>query len=140
MECLKTKPAVGDTASLTRSYNEDQVQAFAELSGDKNPVHLDAEYAATTQFGQRIVHGALVSSLFSTVLGTQLPGAGSIYMGQNSQFRLPVNLDEEITATVEITAIHEKKPIVTLKTTATNADGKEVVRGEAVMFVPWMSR
>lgn len=131
-------PAVGDTASLTRSFNEDEVRAFAELSGDKNPVHLDAEYAATTQFGQRIVHGALVSSLFSTILGTRLPGDGSIYMSQNSQFRAPVNLDEEITATAEVTAIHEKKPIVTLKTTVTNADGKEVVRGEAVMFVPWM--
>lgn len=131
-------PVVGDTASLTRSFNEDQVRAFAELSGDMNPVHLDAEFAASTQFGQRIVHGALVTSLFSTILGTQLPGDGSIYMSQNSQFRAPVNLDEEITASVEVTAIHEKKPIVTLKTTVTNAEGKEVVRGEAVMFVPWM--
>jgi len=131
-------PAVGDTASLTRSFNEAQVRAFAELSGDMNPVHLDAEYAASTQFGQRIVHGALVTSLFSTILGTQLPGDGSIYMSQTSQFRAPVNLDEEITASVEITAINEKKPIVTLKTTVTNAAGKAVVRGEAVMFVPWM--
>ncbi|MEZ5537769.1 MAG: MaoC family dehydratase [Thiolinea sp.] len=129
---------VGDTASLTRAFNDSDVRSFAELSGDKNPVHLDAEFAATTQFGQRIVHGALVTSLFSTLLGMELPGEGSIYMSQNSQFRAPVHLDEEVTATVEVVEINDKKPIVTLKTTVTNAEGKAVVRGEAVMFVPWL--
>lgn len=129
---------VGDTASLTRTFNDKDVRAFAELSGDKNPVHLDADFAATTQFGQRIVHGALVTSLFSTLLGMELPGEGSVYMSQSSQFRTPVNLGEEVTATVEIVDINEKKPVVTLKTTVTNAAGKAVVRGEAVMFVPWL--
>lgn len=130
--------AVGDTASLTRSFTANEVKQFAELSGDHNPVHLDAEFAATTQFGQRIVHGALVTSLFSTLLGTELPGEGAIYMSQNSQFRAPVNLDEVVTATVEVLDINEKKPVVTLKTTVTNAAGKAVVKGEAVMFVPWL--
>ncbi len=130
--------AVGDTASLTRTFTEDDVRQFAELSGDYNPVHLDAEFAAASQFGQRIVHGILVTSLFSTLLGTELPGKGAIYMTQNSQFRAPVNLDEEVTATVEVLEINEKKPVVTLKTTATNATGKVVIQGEAMMFVPWL--
>ncbi|PIE00859.1 MAG: enoyl-CoA hydratase [Thiothrix nivea] len=132
--------AVGDTASLTRTFTEEDVRQFAELSGDYNPVHLDAEFAAASQFGQRIVHGILVTSLFSTLLGTELPGKGAIYMTQNSQFRAPVNLDEEVTATVEVLEINEKKPVVTLKTTATNATGKVVIQGEAMMFVPWLKK
>ncbi|MGB0848015.1 MAG: MaoC family dehydratase [Thiolinea sp.] len=131
---------VGDSASVTRSFSADDVKAFAHLSGDHNPVHLDAEFAATTSFGRCVCHGALVTSLFSTLLGTELPGKGAIYVSQESKFRAPVFPDEQITAEVEITAINERKPMVTLKTTVTNAEGKAVVRGEAVMFVPWLQQ
>ena len=131
---------VGDSVSVTRAFSAVDVEAFAALSGDNNPVHLDAEFAATTQFGQRVCHGALVTSLFSTLLGTQLPGEGSIYVSQNSQFRAPVFLDEEVTASVEVTEINEKRAMVTLKTTVVNAGGKVVVKGEAVMFLPWLKR
>lgn len=135
----KASIKVGDTAAITRAFSDADVRAFAELSGDRNPVHLDAEYAAATQFKERIVHGMLVSSLFSTLLGVHLPGEGSIYVSQDIQFRAPVHLDEEVTATVEVTAIREDKPIITLKTTVTNPAGKVVVRGEAVMFVPHLT-
>lgn len=129
---------VGDTASITRAFTEEDVRQYAELSTDKNPVHLDAEFAATTQFGQRIVHGMLVGSLFSALLGQHLPGDGSIYMGQNLKFKAPVFLDMEVIATVEVTAIREGKPIVSLSTVCTDTDGKVLVTGDAVMFVPWL--
>lgn len=128
---------VGDTKTITRAFTEEDVHQYAELSTDKNPVHLDAEYAANTQFKERIVHGMLVGSLFSALLGQHLPGEGSIYMSQNIQFKSPVFLDMEVIASVEITAIHPKRPIVTLKTMCVDNDGKVLVRGEAVMYVPW---
>ncbi len=130
---------VGDVASLTRAFSENDVRQYADLSTDRNPVHLDADFAAGTQFGQRIVHGMLVGSLFSALLGEQLPGNGSIYMGQSLQFKAPVYLDMEVTAKVEVTAIREGKPIVTLATTCTDGNGKLLLTGEAVMYVPWLS-
>lgn len=129
---------VGDTATISRAFSQDDVRLYADLSTDHNPVHLDADFAATTQFGQRIVHGMLVGSLFSALLGEHLPGHGSIYMSQNLQFKAPVYLDTEVIAKVEITAIREGKPVVTLKTTCEDTSGKLLVTGEAVMYVPWL--
>jgi len=128
---------VGDMSTLKRAFTEEDVRQYATLSNDKNPVHLDADYAANTQFKKRIVHGMLVGSLFSALLGQHLPGEGSIYMSQNIQFKAPVYLDMEVTASVEITAIHPKRPIITLKTMCVDNNGKTLVRGEAVMYVPW---
>ena len=128
---------IGDTASITRKFTEADVIQYAELSTDKNLIHLDAEYAAKTQFKQRIVHGMLVGSLFSALLGQHLPGEGSIYMAQNMQFKAPVFLDMEVIASVEIIAIHETKPIVTLKTRCVDESGKTLIEGDAVMYVPW---
>ena len=129
---------IGDTATLTRVFTDEDVRLYADLSTDHNPVHLDAEFAASTQFGQRIVHGMLVGSLFSALLGEQLPGHGSIYMSQNLQFKAPVYLNTEVIASVEITAIREGKPIVSLKTTCVDKDGKLLITGESVMYVPWL--
>ncbi|PID49969.1 MAG: enoyl-CoA hydratase [Proteobacteria bacterium] len=131
---------LGESASLTRSFSEQDVQLYADLSGDHNPVHLDADFAAATQFGQRIVHGMLVGSLFTALLGEELPGRGSIYMTQNLTFKAPVYLDQVVTAKVEVTAIHEKRPIVTLATTVVDQDGKTLVQGEAIMYVPWLKK
>ncbi|KAG1707762.1 (R)-specific enoyl-CoA hydratase [Nymphon striatum] len=128
---------IGDIKTIKREFTEDDVKQYAELSTDKNPVHLDAEYAANTQFKERIVHGMLVGSLFSALLGQHLPGEGSIYMSQNIQFKAPVFLDMEVTASVEITKIHPKRPIITLKTLCVDSEGKTLVKGEAVMYVPW---
>lgn len=137
---MSTTLKIGDSASITRSFTEQDVIEFAKLTGDNNPAHLDAAYAAKTQFKHQIVHGMLVGSLFSTLLGAHLPGEGTIYMGQNLQFKAPVYFDTEVVASAEIIKIHESKPIVTLKTSCVDCEGSEVVTGEAVAFVPWLTR
>ena len=135
---MKRELKVGDTASITRLFTDEDVRLYADLSTDHNPVHLDEDFAKQTQFGQRIVHGMLVSSLFSALLGEHLPGHGTIYMSQNIQFKAPVYLNTPVIATVEIVNIREGKPIVTLQTTCVDECGKLLVTGEAVMFVPWL--
>lgn len=124
---------VGDKATLTKAFTEEEVRQFAEMSCDKNPIHLDEEFAKNTPFGTRIVHGMLFSSMFSGILGQQLPGEGTIYLEQNLKFKKPVLIGEELTATVEITNIREDKPIVTCATTCTNAKGEVVLDGTAVV-------
>lgn len=127
---------IGDTASLTKTFTDEDVRAFAAISGDNNPVHLDEAYAATTQFKKRIAHGMLTAGLISAILGTQLPGEGSIYLGQTINFRAPVYLDDTITATVTVSKLHERKPIATLETVCKNQDGVVVLDGEAVVLAP----
>ncbi len=132
-----TKPLqVGDSARLTRRFSELDVRNFADLSEDRNPLHLDEAYARTTVFGRRIVHGVLVSSMFSALLATTLPGRGTIYLKQSLSFQKPVYLDEEIIASVEVISIREDKPIVTLRTLCKNDKGEIVIDGEAVVKVP----
>ena len=127
---------VGDSASLTKSFSDADVRSFAEISGDKNPLHLDDDYAAQTQFERRLVHGMLTAGLISAILGTKLPGEGSIYLSQSFNFRAPVFIGDTITARVTITKIREDKPIVTAETICENQDGAVVLEGEAVLFVP----
>jgi 3-hydroxybutyryl-CoA dehydratase len=127
---------VGDTASLTKTITDADIRAFAELSGDRNPIHLDDEYAATTRFGRRIAHGMLAASLISTVLGTELPGIGTVYLSQNSRFLAPVYPGDTITARVTVKNIREDKPIVTLETICENQHGELLIKGEAVVLAP----
>lgn len=129
---------VGDKASRLRTFTDVDVQQFADLTGDHNPVHLDAEFAAGTQFKAQIVHGMLVGSLFTGILGEDLPGPGSIYMTQNLSFKAPVYLGQEVMASVEVMTIREGKGIVSLDTYVTDQDGKVLVKGDAVLFVPWL--
>jgi 3-hydroxybutyryl-CoA dehydratase len=124
---------IGQKASLTKTYTETDVRQFAELTLDVNPVHLDAAYAENTIFKQRIVHGFFYGALISAVLGTQLPGYGTIYMGQQMSFLKPVYLGDTITAEVEITEMVHDKKIMKLKTTCTKADGTVVLTGEATI-------
>jgi len=124
---------VGDKATLTKAFTEAEVFQFAAISTDMNPLHLDEDFGRTTVFGKRVVHGILVASLFSGLIGMELPGKGSIYLGQNLAFKAPVAIDEEITASVEIIHIRDDKPIVTLRTLCVNADGETVIDGEAVV-------
>ncbi len=129
--------APGDAATLRRSFSADEVATYAALSGDMNPVHLDADYAAADpRFGQRIVHGMLLAGLISAVLGQELPGEGTIYLGQTVSFRAPVGLDEEVVARVEVLTIRDDKPIATLATTVTKPDGQVALTGEAVVLLP----
>jgi acyl dehydratase len=130
---MSTAFKIGEKASVTKTFSEGDVRDFAELSLDNNPLHLDAAYAEGTIFGGQIVHGMLVASLFSALLGTELPGEGSIYLGQTLNFKAPIYLGDTITATVEIIKIRPDKPILTLSTTAVNSDGTLVIDGEAVV-------
>jgi acyl dehydratase len=130
---MMTAVMVGSSATMERTFTSNDVAAFAELSGDRNPVHLDEEYAAGTVFGRPIVHGALVASLFSTLLAEQLPGRGTIYLSQETRFVRPAYVGEALKASVEVTAIHTEKPIVTLRTTCTNSAGDVVLEGTAVV-------
>jgi acyl dehydratase len=127
-------PTPGTRASLTRTITEADVIAFAELSGDHNPIHLDAEYAAQTRFGRRIAHGLLSVGLIGALLGNQLPGPGAIYLSQAIRFWAPVYLGDTVTATVEVIAVSEERRRVTLSTTCANQRGEQIITGEAVVL------
>jgi 3-hydroxybutyryl-CoA dehydratase len=127
---------VGQTASLSKTFQDSDIQMFADLSLDTNPIHLDDVYAHKTRFGRRIVHGMLIGGLISAVLGTQLPGPGAIYIQQTLKFRAPVFLGDTVTATAEMVSIRPDKPIVTLDTICRNQSGLVVVEGEATLLVP----
>ena len=124
---------VGQTASLQKTFSAADVTMFAGVSLDVNPVHMSELYAKDTIFGKRIIHGMLTSSLISAVLGIQLPGPGTIYLGQELKFLAPVYIGDDITATVEIVELREDKKIVKLNTTCVNQDGKTVVSGMATV-------
>ncbi len=126
----------GASASRTKTFTDEDVRAFAHLTGDTNPVHLDADYAAATVFGQRIVHGMLTSALISAVLANDLPGPGTIYLGQNLKFKKPVFIGDTITATVTISQVRAERKIVTFETTCTNQNGEVVIEGEATVKAP----
>src|SRR5258708_5184314 len=130
-------PKAGDSASLTKTITDADTRAFAELTGDNNPLHLDDEYGATTRFGRRIAHGMLAASLISTVLGTELPGPGSVYLSQNSQFLAPAYPGDTVTARVTVIKIRADKPIVTLETICENQNGEVLIKGEAVVLASW---
>ena len=125
---------IGDAASVTKIVTAADVESFAEVTTDRNPVHLDEEYAKGTMFKQRIAHGMLSAGLISAVLGTKLPGANTIYMGQSLQFLAPVYLGETVTATATCIAKDEAKHRLTFETICTNQDGKAVVKGEALVM------
>lgn len=126
-------PTIGARAERTRTIRDADIVDFARVSGDTNPLHLDENYAAGTLFGGRIAHGFLISSMISAILGTELPGPGTIYMGQTLKFLAPVRIGDTVTASVEVIGIREDKRMVTLRTDVVNADGKLVITGEATM-------
>jgi len=127
---------VGDSAEITKTIEQSDIDAFASVTGDHNPVHVDEEFAKTTRFGKRIAHGMLTASLISAVLANKLPGAGSVYLGQTLQFVAPVFPGDEITARVVVKAIREDKPIVKLETICVNQRDEVVIRGEATILLP----
>jgi len=125
----------GQTSSITRTVTAAEVEAFARVTGDTNPVHLDEAYAAGTRFGRRIAHGMLVASYISTLLGTQFPGPGSIYMTQNLSFLRPVFLGDTLEVSVTVLRFRADKSILTLETAIRNQRGEKVLAGEAVCLV-----
>ena len=130
---INDKLKIGDRASIIKRFVDEDILTFSELSNDKNPIHLDSNFASKTNFGQQIVHGMLIASLFSGLLGEKLPGKGTIYLGQTITFIKPVFINEEVTASVEIKYIRKDKPIYTLKTICETKLNGIVVDGEAIV-------
>jgi 3-hydroxybutyryl-CoA dehydratase len=126
---------VGQSASIGKTISEADILMYAAVSMDTNPVHLNAEAAAQSQFKERIAHGMLTAGLISAVLGTKLPGPGSIYLGQTLRFRRPVKIGDTVTATCEVTALDAERKQATLRTVCT-VGGKVVIEGEAVVLPP----
>lgn len=127
--------SVGQAAERVNMVTEDVIAQFASVSGDRNPVHLDAAYAATTPFKERIAHGMLSAAYISAALGMDLPGPGAIYVSQSLSFLRPVRIGAEVTTRVEVKARDEKTGRVTFSCTC-SVNGKKVVEGEAVVIAP----
>ena len=125
---------IGMESSYQKTITETDIDAFAALTGDTNPVHLDSEYAATTPFRARIAHGMLSAGLISTVLGTQLPGPGCIYLEQQIKFKAPVFIGDTLVATVTVEDINQRRGRVSLKTQCF-VNTKLVADGTASMMV-----
>lgn len=125
----------GLSASIEKIVTEQDVQAFAQVTGDTNPVHLDAEYAATTSFEKPIAHGMLTAGFISAAIGTKLPGPGCIYLEQSLKFRAPVFIGATVTTTVTVKELNERRRRATLETVCT-VEGKKVVTGEATIMLP----
>lgn len=127
--------SVGDSASISRRFTQADVEAFARMSGDDNPAHVDEEWAAGTRLGGRVVHGMLTASLISAVLGTELPGPGSIYMSQTLRWTAPVRPGDMLVATATVKEIIADKGRVVLETVVT-CEGAPVMLGEALVMPP----
>ena len=128
-------PPVGASASITKTIGPAEIESFASLSSDRNPMHLSADFARRTRYRRPIAHGMLTASLISAVIGTKLPGPGSIWVSQTLNFLHPVFPGDTITATATVTALHEEKPLVTLETQCANQDGHLVLDGEALILL-----
>ncbi|MBX3299741.1 MAG: MaoC family dehydratase [Acidobacteria bacterium] len=126
---------IGDTFTITREITDDLVRAFAEVSGDHNPIHLDDEFAKQTRFGRRIAHGMLSGAFISAVLGNEFRGLTIVYLSQSMRFTAPTFIGDVITTTATITAIRKDKGIVTIETVCSNQDGAVTVTGEAAIMV-----
>ena len=127
---------VGSSAAMAKTITETDVVLFAGITGDFNPAHIDAVAAARSRFGGRIAHGMLSAGLISAVLGTRLPGPGSVYLSQSLRFTRPVRIGDTVTAEVTVTALNPEKRRVTLATVCRNQDGETVIEGEALVLIP----
>lgn len=130
---------IGMTRALQKQITDRDIALFAEVSTDHNPVHLDDNYARDTIFAGRIAHGMLTAGLISAVIGEQLPGHGTVYMGQTLKFLAPVRPGDTVTAEVEVTALDKAKRRVTLGTRCL-VEGKTVLTGEATVLAPSRAR
>jgi 3-hydroxybutyryl-CoA dehydratase len=128
--------AVGQSRSRSTLITEERIAAFADVSGDANPIHLDATFAGQTLFRERIAHGMLLASFISAVLGNELPGLGTIYLSQTLRFTKPAHIGDIITARVTIVSLRPDKRLVELETECTNQEGEIVLSGVALTKYP----
>jgi 3-hydroxybutyryl-CoA dehydratase len=126
---------IGDEFSTSKQITDSVVRAFAELSGDFNPIHIDEEFAKNTRFGRRIAHGMISGALLSAVLGYEFKERKIVYLNQTMRFVAPVFLGDTVTARATVIKIREDKPIVTLETVCTNQRGETTLTGEAVVMI-----
>lgn len=126
---------IGMSASFSQTITDADIKAFAAISGDKNPVHVNDEYASSSRYKKRIAHGLLTSSFFSSLFGTKIPGEGCVYVSQTLKFKRPVYIDDTVTAMVEVVGVDVDARRVYFKTTCT-VGRKVVTDGEAEIFIP----
>lgn len=134
MKCSDLK--IGQSYEMQRSFSELEIKAFADLSGDTNPIHTDADFAKSSRFGQLIVPGFLTASLFSAIIGTKFPGIGSIYLNQNMIFLKPVFLNQVVTASVSVKELFPDKNRVLLETVCLGENGEKLIDGTALVKLP----
>jgi acyl dehydratase len=129
-----SRPQVGERATRTRTVRERDIELFTELTGDRNPLHYDAEAAARSRFGGIIVQGGITSGLLNAVVAEDLPGPGSVFLHVDWSFNAPVRPGDELTAEVEVLEAREDKPLTKLRTTIANQDGTTVLDGSALVW------
>ena len=122
---------VGQRASRRLTLTADHVRKFAEISGDRNPLHFDAAFAARTKFGRLVVQGGLTTGLLHALVAMDMPGPGTVFLSQNWKFTAPVFIDDTITAEAEVMSVHPSKPVTQLRVQITRSDGTVVLEGEA---------
>lgn len=127
-------PPAGSRASLTKTFTAQDVELFAQVSGDRNPLHFDPEFAKATRFGRLVVHGGLTAGLFNALVAEQLPGPGSVFLHQEWDYPAPVHVGDVVTATAEVIEARADKPLTRLQCEATLADGTVVLRGECLVY------
>jgi acyl dehydratase len=127
-------PAIGATATWTRTFTEEEVELYARITGDRNPLHFDAEYAGRTRVGRLVGHGGLTTGLFNALVAMELPGAGSVFLHQEWDYPAAVYVGGTVTAEAEVIEARADKPITKLRCVARRADGTEVLTGECVVY------
>ncbi len=127
---------IGDSDRFSKTVTDSDIYLFAGVTGDLNPAHIDEAYAKGTFFKTRIAHGMLSAGFISAVIGTRLPGPGTVYMRQTLDFLAPVRIGDTITATVEVIEKMEDKKLIRLKTTCSNQEGTLILAGEAMVSPP----
>lgn len=127
-------PAVGTRATWTRTFSAEDMEAYAAITGDRNPLHFDPDFAARTRFGELVVHGGLTAGLFNALVAQELPGPGSVFIHQEWDYVAPVRPGDTVTAEAEVIEARADKPITRLRCVARRQDGVEVLRGECVVF------
>ncbi len=129
-----TPPAVGQRGTWTRTFTADDVEAFAALTGDRNPLHFDGDFARRTRPGRLIVHGGLTTGLFNALVAEVLPGPGSVFLHQEWDYPAPAYIGDTVTAEAEVIEARTDKPITTLRCVARRDDGTEVLTGTCVVY------
>ena len=129
-----TPPAVGTRATWTRTFSAADVEAFATISGDRNPLHFDATFAERTRLGRLVVQGGLTTGLFNALVAMELPGPGSVFLHQEWDYPAPVYIGDTVTAEAEVIEARADKPITRLRCVARRDDGTEVLRGECLVY------